>query len=147
VKCVKIAASMHEVWRALTERRQIAQWMGGACVESKWELGADIAFTGKLHKYTYHDRGTVLAIEPEKLLKYSHWTGLSRLPDLPQNRTVVTLCLDWTGEETSLTVRHECFYSEVAYEHANYFWGFALNELKSLVERRVATSASRRIPD
>lgn len=56
--------------------------MGGARVESKWEPGGDIAFTGKLRKKTYLDRGTVLAIEREKLLKYSHWTGLSRLPDV-----------------------------------------------------------------
>jgi uncharacterized protein YndB with AHSA1/START domain len=135
VKSVEIAASMTEVWRALTETDQIAEWMGGAHVESKWELGADITFTGKLHKYTYRDHGIVLAVEPEKLLKYSHWSGLSRLPDLPQNRTIITLSLDWTGEKTRLTVRHECFYSEAAYKHANYFWSFALNDVKNLLER------------
>lgn len=114
VKSVEIAASMNDVWRALTETEQIARWMGGAKVESKWELGARITFTGKLHKYTYRDRGTVVAVEREKLLEYSQWAGLSRLPDLPQNRTLITLSLDWSGEKTSLTVRHECFYSEAA---------------------------------
>jgi hypothetical protein len=47
---------------------------------------------------TYRERGTVLAIEREKLLKYSHWTELSRLPDAPENRTVITFSLDWTGD-------------------------------------------------
>jgi len=98
-------------------------------------LGACIKVTGKLHKYTYRDRGTVLAVEREKLLKYSHWSGLSRLPDLPQNRTVITLSLDWTAEKTRLTVRHECLYSEAAYKHAKYFWGFALTDVKNLLER------------
>ncbi len=49
VKSVEIAAAAHEVWRALTETDQIAKWMGGAHVESKWEPGAEITFTGKLH--------------------------------------------------------------------------------------------------
>lgn len=69
VKSVEISASPNEVWGALTESDIIAQWMGGARVESKWELGGDITFTGKLLKRTYRERGTVLAIEREKLLK------------------------------------------------------------------------------
>lgn len=135
VTSMEISASTNDAWRALTEPDKIAQWMGGARVESKWELGGDITFTGKLHRKTYRDRGTVLAIEPAKLLKYSHWTKLSRLPDVPENRTVITFSLDWTGEKTRLTVRHERFYSEAAYKHSNFFWGFALTDVKNLLER------------
>ena len=100
VKSVEISASTNEVWRALTEPDKIAQWMGGARVESKWEIGGEITFTGEMTNFnkTYHDRGTVLAIEREKLLKYSHWTELSRLPDAPENRAVITFSLDWTGD-------------------------------------------------
>lgn len=135
LKSVEIDASMQNVWRALTQTDQVAQWMGGVRVESTWEPGAGITFSGRIHNYTVHDRGTVLGVEPGKLLRYSHWSKLSRLPDLPQNRTIITLSLEWTGEMTRLTVRHECFYSDDAYGHANYFWGFALNDIKDLLER------------
>jgi uncharacterized protein YndB with AHSA1/START domain len=137
VKSIEIFASTNDVWRALTESEKIAQWMGGARVESKWGPGSDITFIGEMPNFnkTYHDRGTVLAIEREKLLKYSHWTELSRLPDEPENRTVITFSLEWTGAATSLTVRHERFYSEAAYKHANFFWGFALTDVKNLLER------------
>jgi hypothetical protein len=49
--------------------------MGGARVESKWELDSEITFTGEMANFNkvYRDRGTVLAIEREKLLKYSHF--------------------------------------------------------------------------
>jgi uncharacterized protein YndB with AHSA1/START domain len=137
VKSIEISASTNDVWRALTEPDKIAQWMGGARVESKWDLGGDITFTGEMANFnkTYRDRGTLLAIDREKLLKYSHWTEFSRLPDAPENRTVIMFSLDWTGVATRLTVRHERFYSEAAYKHSNFFWSFALADMKSALER------------
>ncbi len=55
----------------------------------------------------YRDRGTVLAVEHEKLLQYSLWSESSRLADLPQNRTLITVILEGADELTHLTVRHE----------------------------------------
>ena|SRR5262245_49347588 len=100
VKSIEISTSINDVWGALTEPDKIAQWMGGVRVESKWELGGDITFTGEMPGFNKicHDRGTVVAIDREKLLKYSHWTELSRLPDAPENRAVITFSLDWTGD-------------------------------------------------
>ena len=43
--------------------------------------------------------------------------------------------LDWTGEKIRLPLRHENFYSEDAYKQANFFWGFALTEVKNLPEQ------------
>jgi uncharacterized protein YndB with AHSA1/START domain len=141
VKSVEISTSTNDVWRALTEPDKIAQWMGGARVESKWELCSDITFTAKWpnKKEIVRDRGTVLAIEPEKLLQYSQWNEVSRLPDAPENRTVITFSLDWTGAATRLTVRHDHFYSESAYKHINFFWGYALTDIKILLEQGLST--------
>src|SRR6266542_4118648 len=88
VKSVEIFTSTNHVWRALTEPDKIIQWMSDAQVESQWEIGSDITFTGTMPNFnkTYRDHGTVLAVEREKLLRYSHWSEMSRLPDLPQNR-------------------------------------------------------------
>jgi len=141
VKSIEISASTSDVWRALTEPDKIAQWMGGAHVESKWELGSEITFTAKWpnKKEIVRDRGTVLAIEPEKLLQYSQWNEISRLPDAPENRTVITFSLDWTGAATRLTVRHDHFYSESAHMHVNFFWGYALTDIKNLLEQGLST--------
>jgi uncharacterized protein YndB with AHSA1/START domain len=137
VKSVEIFKSTRDVWRALTEPDQIIQWMGGASVASTWKIGSDIIFTGKMPNFnkTYRDRGTVRAMEREKLLQYSHWSEMSRLPDIPQNRTIITFTLEGAGEMTQLTVRHEHFPSEGAFKHANFFWNFALITLKNLLEQ------------
>ena len=136
-KSVQIAAPPKEVWRALTEPESLAKWMFGARVESKWMLASEIAFSVKMPGFpqTFADRGTILALIPEKLLQYSHWSEASGLPDLPGNRTLITFLLDSdNGSSTLLTVRHEDFSTETASKHANFFWSYALNDLKRLIE-------------
>jgi uncharacterized protein YndB with AHSA1/START domain len=137
VKSIEIFTSSSQVWLALTESEQITQWMGGARVESKWEIGSDITFTGTMPNFDkpYRDRGTVLAVEREKILRYSHWSKMSRLPDLPQNRTIITFVVEAIDEKIRLTVHHENFNSEVDYKHANFFWGIALPTMKKLLEQ------------
>ncbi|HVZ38132.1 MAG TPA: SRPBCC domain-containing protein [Candidatus Kapabacteria bacterium] len=135
-KTIEISAPPSAVWRALTEPEQIEQWMGGSRMESAWEPGAAIRFTGKLHEKMNRDRATVLAVDHERLLRYSYWTEVSEFPDLPEHRTVITLSLEGTGNETRLSVRHENFHDDVAYKHGNFFWGGALAGVKKLVERQ-----------
>ena len=87
----------------------------------------------------YRDRGIVLAVERERLLQYSHWSQMMRLPDLPQNRTIITFRLTPLDEKTRLMFRQENFHSEVEYKHGNFFWGVALHMLKNLVEEQKDT--------
>jgi len=82
----------------------------------------------------YRDRGTILAVERERLLQYSLWSQASRRPDLPQNRTLVTLTLEPLGEMTRLSIHHEGFQSESEYKHANFFLTVAPSVIKKLLE-------------
>ena len=136
VKSIEILATPDRVWSALTESDMIAQWMGDTHIETKWEMGSDIIFTGTMPNFNkkYRDRGTILAVEHGKLLRYNRWSEITRLPDTPQNRTLLTFVLDEIEEKTRLTVRHENFHSEVEYKHANFFWPVALHMLKNLLE-------------
>lgn len=92
-KSVEISASTNEVWRMLTEPDQIAKWMDGARVKSAWQVGSQITFSGTMPNFNnkYKDRGTVLAVKREKFLQYSHWSEMARRPDVPENRTLITL--------------------------------------------------------
>lgn len=133
---ITITATAEDVWRALTEPDMIAAWMLGARVESSWQPGSDIAYTVKMPGLDKHygDRGTVLVAERARVLKYSHWAEAEGLSDTPENRSVITLLLDAQAESTRLTVLHEHFSSYAAYKHAEFFWGYALDDIKKLLE-------------
>ena len=141
-KSVEISASTNDVWRMLTEPEQIAKWMDGARVESTWQVGSEITFSGTMPNFNkkYRDHGTVLAIEREKFLQYSHWSQMTRLVDVPENRTIMTFILDPLDEKTRLTFRQENFHSDVEYRHANFFWGVGLHMMKKLLEGQTDSS-------
>ena len=135
-KSIEIAATPDRVWRVLTEPDQVVQWMNGAHVESTWEAGSDMTFTWIANfDKTVHDRATLLAIERGKFLQYSHWSGLSLLPDKVENRTLMTFSLEPMDGGTLLTVRNENFESDVAYKHANFFWSVAVAMVKKVAEQ------------
>jgi hypothetical protein len=75
--------------------------------------------TGELHVHPYRDRGTVLACEPERLLRYNHWSALSRRDDSEKTRSVITLTLIPEGDETTLEVRHDNLQGKAAFGHAS----------------------------
>jgi uncharacterized protein YndB with AHSA1/START domain len=118
----RIHAKPSVVWNTLVDAAKIAQWMGGAQVEATWQPGSAIAFTGELHGHPYRDRGTVLAYEPERLLRYNHWSVLSPRDDSEKARTVITLALTPKGDETTLDVRHDNLPGKAALGHARFFW-------------------------
>lgn len=133
-RSIVIAAQPAAVWRALTDPDQLAQWMGGTRVETTWEPGSDIVFDWTHYARRYHDHGTVLTFERDRVLRYDRWTEISRLPDRPEHRAVIAFNLEPRGEATGLVVRHDHFEHDAAYRHANYWWHFAIGDVKRLIE-------------
>jgi uncharacterized protein YndB with AHSA1/START domain len=131
---IRIRAKPDVVWATLLNPDKIARWMGDAHVESTWQPGSDISFTGTFQGRPYQDRGTVLACEPERVLRYNHWSVLSRLADSEETRTVVTLTLTPNGDEADLEVSHDNLATDAAFGHARFFWRNALTDLKTVAE-------------
>ena len=132
---IRIRAKATLVWSTLLDARKIANWMGGAQVESTWQPGSAISLTGELHGHPYRDRGTVLACQPERLLRYNHWSALSRRDDSEETRSVITLTLIPEGDETILEVRHDNLQGKTTFGHARFFWRNALRDIKKMTER------------
>ncbi len=65
--------------------------------------------------------GTVLTFEPERVLKYSHLSSLSRLQDEPENYTILEFRLSPMDNQTTLILTLSGFATEAIYKHLVYY--------------------------
>jgi len=139
---VAIAASPGEVWHVLTTPALMAAWMGEPEmqleIDADWRVGAPVEIRG-VHHVAFRNTGTVLRVEPERALAYTHLSSLSRLPDTPENHTEITFALTAAGEGTSLTLTLSSFPTESIARHLDFYWRTTLAILKQAVERTVST--------
>lgn len=142
---IAIAAPPEAVWRLLTQPDGPRRWMDGAAVRSDWTVGAPVEIELVLEGVLRRDRGTVLAVEPGRLLRYSHWSEISRRPDTPETRSEVTFELTASDDGTRLRVTQSRLTAAAAGLHARFFWRSALTVLRDEAEGR-PTLALPRLP-
>ena len=136
-----IAADRDAVWTALVEPAAIKQYMFGTTVESEWSEGSSIVWKGEWQGRAYEDKGTILRLEPGRLLQYSHFSPLSGVPDQPQNYHTVTIELAPEGAATSVILTQDGSTTEEAREHSEENWSTMLDALKGYVERHGEVAA------
>jgi uncharacterized protein YndB with AHSA1/START domain len=90
-KSISINAVVSKVWEVLTNPEIMKDWMFDSEIEviSDWKIGSPILFRGKFHGKKFEDKGKILAFEPEKVFSYSYLSWISRLPDSPENYTII----------------------------------------------------------
>ncbi|MFN8443062.1 MAG: SRPBCC domain-containing protein [Caldilineaceae bacterium] len=135
-KTITIHAPTSKVWAALTEPALMKLWMAESEIEilTDWRVGAPFIIRGNLHKVKFENRGVVLQFEVERLLKYTHLSSISRLPDQPENHSIFEFQLTSLGEQTSLALTASNFATDPIYRHLAFYWNVALGMLKKLVE-------------
>jgi|WetSurMetagenome_2_1015567.scaffolds.fasta_scaffold12504_2 uncharacterized protein YndB with AHSA1/START domain len=131
---VRIYAPLRTVWDALVNPKIIERYMFGTHVVSGWEEGSPIVWKGEWEGNHYEDRGTILRIEPERILQYSHFSPLSGLVDLPENYHAVTIELSSGGDYTVVSLSQDNNQNEQARDHSQKTWGMMLTSLKNLLE-------------
>jgi len=129
-----INASASRVWEALINPKLIKQYLFGAEVISDWKEGSPIIYKGIYEGKTYEDKGSVLKVEPEKLLLITHWSPLSGSPDSPENYHKVSYELDVENGRTQLTITQDNNSSEEEQEQNAKFWKMVLDGMKKLLE-------------
>lgn len=138
---VIIKATRSAVWDALTDPGSIREWMGEPEMRveiiTDWKVDEPILITG-FHHVAFENKGTILCFEPERILRYTHLSSLSRLPDEPQNYCVLSFELAPAATGTSLTLTVDNFPTESIYKHFAFYWGTTMEVLKNFVEQRHA---------
>ena len=132
---VSIAAPAAKVWDALVNPQLIQQYMFGTTVVSSWQPGSPISWKGEFKGKRYEDKGTILKIEPRRLLQYSHYSALSGLPDTPESHHTVTIELSESGQQTRVSLAQDNNATEEARQHSEKNWKTMLDGLKKLLEK------------
>ena len=129
-----INAPASRVWEALTNPKLIKQYLFGADVISDWKEGSPILYKGIYEGKAYEDKGSVLKVEPEKLLLITHWSPLSGSPDTPENYHKVSYELSAEDGSTRLTITQDNNSSEEEQEQNAKFWTMVLDGMKKVLE-------------
>jgi uncharacterized protein YndB with AHSA1/START domain len=140
---VTIDAEPSTVWRVLTDVTVSPEYtMGGAVIDTDWEVGAPITWSGEWDGQQFQDKGEILANDPGHRLSYSHWSPMSGTEDVPENHHVVTIVLEEEGERSTLVTLTQTNpdgrVTDDDREHRADFernWSTMLSDLKSVVER------------
>ncbi|HXJ48923.1 MAG TPA: SRPBCC family protein, partial [Candidatus Acidoferrum sp.] len=107
VNKVTINAPRADVWDALTNPEKVKKYMHGTEMSTDWKEGSPITWTGEWKGKPYQDKGEVLEIEPERVLKYTHWSPMGGSEDTPENYHTVTYELAGSDGTTTLTLRQD----------------------------------------
>lgn len=124
-----------KVWDALTNPAVIKQYLFGTEAISDWQVGSPLIYKGEWEGKPYEDKGTILAIEPEKLLEATYWSSFSGLPDSPENYQKVSYILESNGDQTTLTVTQDAIKTEAGRDQSQENWSGVLKSLKELLEK------------
>ncbi|WP_143305544.1 SRPBCC family protein [Chitinophaga vietnamensis] len=134
---VNIAASPAEIWQAITEPATMARWMGepemDIKVHTSWEPASPYVVTG-FHHARFENKGQVLTYDAPRQLSYSHFSSISRLPDVEENYSIIAFTLT-PGEgytQLALTIRN--FPTDVIFRHLQFYWRTTIIKIKQLIE-------------
>src|SRR2546430_14234725 len=123
---VTIDAPRARVWDALVNPETIKAYMPVTDVLSEWREDSPIVWKSEFQGKSFEVRGTVLRLEPERLLEYDHSRPIFRssaVPQPPERYQRVTI-------EQNNTTQKE-------FEHSAGSWRMVLNGMKALLEGRI----------
>ena len=133
---ITIRVRADQVWKALTDPELIKQYLFGTEASSEWKVGSSITYRGVWQGKPYEDKGIILDLKPNKLLKSTYWSGMSGLEDKPENYNTVTYSLSETNKYTTLTVTQDNNRTREGAAHSEANWGTVLKGLKDLLEKQ-----------
>ncbi len=132
---IMLNATPQRVWEALTDPAQIKEYLFGTTTTTDWKKGSPITYKGEWEGKAYEDKGTIIDIQPQKLLHTTYYSSMSGKEDKPENYSNVIYKLDAEGDKTRLTITQDNAGDEASKEHSQNNWNMVLESLKKLVEK------------
>ena len=130
----EISASPQQVWDALTDPEAISAFMFGSQVETDWEEGSAITWSGEYDGKPFQDKGEILEVDTGRRLRMTHYSPLSGADDVPENYHTLDYRLEENGDTTTLTLDQDGNDSAEQAEQFAANWQTMLDQVKEYVE-------------
>ena len=131
-----ISAQRAKVWDALIDPEKIKQYILASDVVSEWREGSPIVWKSEFQGKPYEIRGTILRLEPERLLEFDQSRPIFRASQVvrPADYHRVTIELSEEGAQTHLSLIEHGNATERELAHSQGGWQLALGNMKALLE-------------
>src|SRR6476469_1187273 len=103
----EISASPDQVWSALTDPEAISAFMFGSQVETDWQVGSAITWTGEYDGTSFEDKGEILEVDEPSRLRMTPYSPLSGQPDEPSSYHHLDYRLEASDAGTRLTLEQD----------------------------------------
>ncbi|MCW3071476.1 MAG: hypothetical protein JWO44_1366 [Bacteroidetes bacterium] len=133
---IRINAPVEKTWEALTKPELIKKYFFGTDTKTDWKPGSPITFSGEWQGKKYEDKGTVIDVQENKLIKYKYWSEMSGIADKPENYVTITYELSEENGKTTLMITQENIPTEEMKQHSEENWKKVLNNLKEMLEEK-----------
>jgi uncharacterized protein YndB with AHSA1/START domain len=130
---INFNAPIEKVWQGITDPAIVKQYFFGTNLKSDWKVGSRITFSGEWEGHKYVDGGTILEIDPPRLLKYSYWSSMSGTEDKPENYNNITSELSENDGVTTLVITQGGVKNREAAEHSEHNWQSVFEGLKKIL--------------
>ena len=130
----EISASPKQVWAALTDPEAISRFMFGSQVETDWQVGSPITWSGEYDGKSFTDKGEILEVDEPDRLRMTHYSPMTGQPDEPASYHTLDYRLEATDHGTRLTLDQGGNDSEEQAEQFAANWQAMLDQVKEYVE-------------
>jgi uncharacterized protein YndB with AHSA1/START domain len=132
---ITLNATPERVWKALTDPREIKQYLFGTNAKSDWKKGSPITYSGEWEGKQYEDKGTIVESKPGELLHTTYFSSMSGKEDKPENYANVYYRISKQGNRTILSIEQDNNADEKSRDHSQSNWNMVLDGLKKVVEQ------------
>jgi len=136
-RSLTIKAPASRVWEILTDPEHTKKYMFGCEAVSDWTIGSPLIWKGAADGVIYV-KGQLLALEKERLFKFTTFDPNSGIEDAHSNYTTVTIELTPGNDSTGLSITQGDFAGmadgENRFMSTEAGWDMVLPKIKEMAE-------------
>ncbi|MAZ37074.1 SRPBCC domain-containing protein [Salibacteraceae bacterium] len=133
---IEINATCESVWDTMTNPEKIKVYLYGTETNTDWKVGSPIVFQGNYEGHVYNDKGNVLEVKENELLKYNYWSSMSGTEGKIENYFIVTYRIEQLSEgKVKFTWHQEGFPTEEKRKHTESGLCTMIEQIKEIAER------------